>query len=105
MKNYQNNQQFKQKSIKIRKVLGDAAQKPLVSIILPVFKSEQHLWVCLQSLSEQSFKDIEIVAVVDYLGDNSLKILRKYRKVEPRLRVYANLQRYGLASTLNRALR
>ena len=85
--------------------MNKIAQKPLVSIILPVFKSEQHLWVCLQSLSEQSFKDIEIVAVVDYLGDNSLKILRKYRKVEPRLRVYANLQRYGLASTLNRALR
>lgn len=73
-------------------------------MILPVFKSEQHLETCLESLSRQAYSNIEIVAVVDYLGDSSLKILRKYKKIEPRLRVYANLQRYGLASTLNRAV-
>lgn len=78
--------------------------KALVSVILPVFKSEQHLEACLQSLSEQVYSNIEIVAVVDYLGDRSLKILRKYKKIEPRLRIYSNLQRYGLASTLNRAV-
>ena len=78
--------------------------KPLVSVILPVFKSEQYLEACLKSLSSQSYKNIEIVAVVDYLGDRSLKILKEYKKTEPRLRVYANIQRYGLASTLNRAV-
>lgn len=76
--------------------------KPLVSIILPVFKSEKFLENCLQSLSNQSYSNIEIIAVVDYLGDESLKILRKYKKIDKRLRVYSNLQRYGLASTLNR---
>lgn len=84
--------------------MNKATQKPLVSIILPVFKSEEYLEACLKSLSQQTYKNFEIVAVVDYLGDNSLKILRRYRKIEPRLRVYANLQRYGLASTLNRAI-
>ncbi len=79
--------------------------KPLVSIILPVFKSEKHLADCLESLSLQSYKNIEIVAVVDYLGDESLKILRKHKKIDKRLRVYSNLQRYGLASTLNRLVR
>lgn len=79
-------------------------QKPLVSIILPVFKSEAHLEACLKSLSNQSYKNIEIVAVVDYLGDKSLKILKKHKKIEPRLRVYSNLQRYGLAATLNRGV-
>ncbi len=78
--------------------------KPLVSVILPVFKSEKYLESCLKSLSAQSYKNIEIVAVVDYLGDNCLKILRNYKKIEPRLRVYANVQRYGLASTLNKAV-
>lgn len=79
--------------------------KPLVSVILPVYKSEQYLETCLNSLSNQTYKNIEIVAVVDYLGDNSLKILRKHKKVDKRLRIYNNLQRYGLASTLNRAVR
>lgn len=105
MQNNKNDHQPKAESTKLRKVLGKPNQnKPLVSIILPVFKSEEHLEACLRSLSEQAYSNIEIVAVVDYLGDQSLKILKKYKKIEPRLRVYANLQRYGLASTLNRAL-
>lgn len=79
-------------------------KKPLVSIILPVYKSENFLENCLESLSTQSYKNIEIVAVVDYLGDKSLKILRKHKKIDKRLRVYSNLQTYGLASTLNRAV-
>lgn len=79
--------------------------KPLVSVILPVFKSEKFLRDCLESLSSQSYKNIEIVAVVDYLGDKSLKILKKHKKIDKRVRVYSNLQRYGLASTLNRLIR
>lgn len=77
-------------------------KNPLVSIVLPVYKSEKYLESCLESLSSQSYKNIEIIAVVDYLGDESLKILRRYKKIDNRLRVYSNLQRYGLASTLNR---
>lgn len=80
-------------------------KNPLVSIVLPVYKSERHLESCLESLSSQNYKNIEIIAVVDYLGDESLKILRKYKKIDKRLRVYSNLQRYGLASTLNRLIR
>ncbi len=82
-----------------------ANPKPLISVILPVYKSEAYLEACLNSLSNQTYQNFEIVAVVDYLGDNSLKILRKYKKIDKRLRIYNNLQRYGLASTLNRAVR
>jgi glycosyltransferase involved in cell wall biosynthesis len=79
--------------------------KPLISVILPVYKSERFLENCLNSLSRQTYKNIEIVAIVDYLGDESLKILRKHKKTEKRLRIYSNLQRYGLASSLNRAIK
>lgn len=82
-----------------------ANPKPLISVILPVYKSEQYLEACLNSLTNQTYFNFEIIAVVDYLGDDSLKILRKYKKIDKRLRIYNNLQRYGLASTLNRAVR
>lgn len=84
--------------------MNKAKTKPLVSIILPVYKSEAYLEACLNSLSNQSYSNIEIIAVVDYLGDNSLKILKKHKKIDKRLRIYENIQRYGLASTLNRAV-
>lgn len=80
-------------------------KNPLVSIVLPVYKSEKFLENCLESLSSQSYKNIEIIAVVDYLGDESLKILKRHKKIDKRLRVYSNLQRYGLASTLNRLVK
>src|SRR3972149_11708841 len=80
-------------------------QKPLVSILLPVFKSEQFLEECLWSLSSQNYPNIEIVALVDYLGDDSLKILRKHKKIDKRLRIYKNPQRYGLPATLNRLMK
>jgi glycosyltransferase involved in cell wall biosynthesis len=81
------------------------SNKPLISVILPVYKSEKFLENCLNSLSRQTYSNFEIVAIVDYLGDESLKILRKYKKTEKKLRIYHNLQRYGLASTLNRGIR
>lgn len=77
-------------------------QKQQVSILLPVFKSEKYLEECLQSLSAQNYPNIEIVALVDYLGDDSLKILKKHKKTDKRLRIYHNVQRYGLPATLNR---
>lgn len=79
--------------------------KPLVSILLPVFKSEKFLEECLWSLSAQNYPNIEIVALVDYLGDDSLRILRKHKKIDKRLRIYHNIQRYGLPTTLNRLSR
>ena len=80
-------------------------KKPLVSIILPVYKSEKHLEDILTSLLSQNYKNIEIIAVVDYLRDNSLKILNKFKKKNKKLRVYKNIQTYGLHVTLNRGVR
>jgi len=78
---------------------------PLVSVVLPVYKSENHLIDSLISISNQTYQNLEIVAVVDYLGDNCLKILRRYKRADARFRIYKNVQRYGLGRTLNKALR
>jgi glycosyltransferase involved in cell wall biosynthesis len=81
------------------------SNQPLVSIVLPVFKSERHLREAVESLLAQTYRNLEVVAVVDYLGDNSLKILKEIRKQDKRLRIYAHQQRYGLAVTLNHAIK
>ena len=80
-------------------------KKPLVSIILPVYKSEKHLEDTLASLLCQNYKNIEIIAVVDYLRDNSLKILNKFKKRNKKIRIVKNIQTYGLHVTLNRGVR
>lgn len=51
---------------------------PLVSIIIPVFNSEDYLRECLDSVLNQTYKNIEIILVNDGSTDNSAKILKKY---------------------------
>ena len=48
------------------------------SIIIPVFNAEDHLERTLQSVAEQTFKDYELIVVLDSCTDNSEQIARRY---------------------------
>ena len=49
-----------------------------VSIIIPVYNSEKYLRQCLDSVINQTFKDIEIIVINDGSTDNSLQIIQEY---------------------------
>jgi len=49
-----------------------------VSIIIPVHNSEKYLEECIESALNQTYQNIEIIAVDDGSTDNSLEILKKY---------------------------
>ena len=53
-------------------------KNPKVSIIVPVYNAEKYLERCLDSLVNQTLKDIEIICINDGSTDKSLKILNKY---------------------------
>lgn len=79
--------------------------KPLISVLLPVHNSAATLAECLLSLKRQSYKNFEIIAIDDFSSDKSYSILKSLKKKNKRLRVYKNVKRYGIAVTLNRALK
>ena len=54
-----------------------------VSIIVPVYNVEKYLKRCLDSLINQTLKDIEIICVNDNSPDNSINILREYETLYP----------------------
>ena len=60
---------------------------PKVSVIVPVYNVEKYLERCLDSLINQTLKDIEIIAVNDGSTDNSLEILNKYAEKDTRIKV------------------
>lgn len=62
-------------------------QNPLISIIIPTFNSSLHLRRCLDSILNQSIKDIEILAVDDLSTDNTVEILTSYRDHFPHMKV------------------
>ena len=58
-----------------------------VSIIVPVYNVEKYLERCLDSLINQTFKDIEIICIDDGSIDNSGKILDEYAAKDSRIKV------------------
>ena len=51
---------------------------PKVSVIIPVYNVEKYLRRCLNSLQNQTLKDIEVICIDDCSTDNSLKVLKEY---------------------------
>ncbi len=54
------------------------SNNPLVSVIVPTKNSSEFLDVCLKSIKEQSYKNIEIIVVDNNSTDNTKEIARKY---------------------------
>ncbi|WP_019156025.1 glycosyltransferase [Robertmurraya massiliosenegalensis] len=51
---------------------------PILSIIIPVYNVEAYIRKCIESILNQTYKNIEIIAIDDGSTDNSLKILKQY---------------------------
>lgn len=68
---------------------------PKASVIVPVYNSEQELRDCLDSLVEQTEKDIEIIVIDDASTDNSPEIEAEYQKKYPNVKVYRNERNLG----------
>ncbi len=59
----------------------------MVSIIVTVHNAEKYLKECLESLINQTYKDIEIICVDGGSNDTSPKILKKYQSIDSRIRI------------------
>jgi len=55
-------------------------KKPIISVIVPVYNVESYLAKCIDSLINQTLKNIEIILVNDGSTDNSLNIIKKHEK-------------------------
>ncbi len=75
-----------------------------VSIIVPVYNVEKYLTQCMESLVNQTLKEVEIIAVNDGSPDNSIKILEKYEKKYPgKVKVFTTKNR-GVSHARNYGL-
>lgn len=60
---------------------------PAISIIMPVYNSEQHLEEALNSALNQTLHNIELICINDGSTDNSLKILNQYKEKDHRIHI------------------
>lgn len=75
-------------------------EKSLISIIVPVYKVEQYLPRCVDSLLAQTYPHLEIILVDDGSPDGSGEICDGYAKKDPRIRVI-HKENGGLSSARN----
>jgi glycosyltransferase involved in cell wall biosynthesis len=77
----------------------------LVSVILPVCNAAPYLHECLESLLQQNYHNIEIIAIDDKSKDESYQVLKHFKNLDERVRVYRNKKRYGMSICYNRAIK
>ncbi len=77
---------------------------PLLSIIVPVYNSAAWLRPCLDSLCNQSYRNLEIICVNDCSHDNSADILTEYAARDPRLCIIYRDINGGLSAARNTGL-
>lgn len=73
------------------------------SVIIPVYNVEKYLKQCLDSVINQTFKDIEIICVNDGSIDSSLDILHKYSQCDNRIKVFSQ-ENSGVSAARNLGL-
>ena len=62
--------------------------KQKVSIIVPVYNTEEFLKQAIQSLQNQTHKNIEIVLVDDHSTDKSFEIMQEFAEKDSRIKIF-----------------
>ncbi|MCL1989896.1 MAG: glycosyltransferase [Defluviitaleaceae bacterium] len=75
--------------------LGLLESKVKVSVIIPCYNSERFLHECLDSLLNQTLKEIEIICIDDGSTDGTLEILKSYVEKDRRFKYLAQKNQYA----------
>lgn len=73
----------------------------MISVIVPVYEEEKYLGYCLDSLLNQTYKNIEIIIVDDASKDGSINIINDYAKKDSRIKCFFNEENMGAGPTRN----
>jgi len=78
--------------------------QPKVSVIIPIYNVEVYLEECLKSVTEQTFKDIEIILVNDGSTDRSTEIIQSFVQKDERI-VLCSQKNKGVSAARNTGIR
>jgi glycosyltransferase involved in cell wall biosynthesis len=76
--------------------------QPQVSVIMPVYNTASFLGEAIESILDQTFRDLEFIIINDGSSDGSDEVIRHYH--DNRIKYVINERNKGLVYTLNRGL-
>ena len=65
----------------------ERSENPKISLVIPMYNEERNIVPVIRSIENQSFEDFEILCINDNSNDNTLSILKKLQKEDPRIRI------------------
>lgn len=77
---------------------------PLVSVVMASYNHENYISETIESVLNQSFKDLEFIIIDDASRDNSPQIIKSYQKKDNRIRTFFHKKNKGISKTHNELL-
>lgn len=71
-----------------------------ISIIIPIYQAEKVLNKCMDSIIHQTYKNIEIIAILDGCTDESENIIKKYASLDNRIKWFSRENKGALFSRI-----
>lgn len=75
-----------------------------ISVLVAAYNASKFINQCLDSLVNQTLKDIQIICIDDASTDHTLSVLNEYAERDERILVLKNKKNLGLAKTRNKGL-
>lgn len=79
--------------------------QPLVSVLMPCYNAEDHLEDAMQSILNQTYSNIEVIAINDCSKDKTSEILHRMATEDSRIKVVDNEENLRLIKTLNKGVK
>ncbi|HEL2412007.1 TPA: glycosyltransferase family 2 protein [Streptococcus suis] len=77
---------------------------PKVSIIIPVYNTEQYIGQCIESILKQTLSDVELILIDDCSTDQSLAILKNYADKDQRITLVESAVNTGVGEARNKGI-
>ncbi|MFY2512232.1 glycosyltransferase [Acinetobacter soli] len=77
---------------------------PLISILMPVYNSEDFIDVAIKSIINQTWRNIELIVIDDQSTDKTWEKLKELEKIDSRIKLFRNEKNMGAYPTRNKAL-
>lgn len=78
---------------------------PLVSVIMPALNVERYVSDAIESILNQTYKNFEFIIIDDNSTDQTLNIIKDYRKQDSRIVVTRNEENLGVTKSLNKGVK
>ncbi len=83
--------------------MNNGINQTMISVIIPVYNTAQYLQRCISSITENTYKNLEVICINDGSTDNSLDILNEIAQKDERIKII-NKVNGGVSTARNRGL-